>query len=117
MELALLIYLAGVAAQVKTGAVLSLVGVISMYIIYLAVKCASDSELEYKKMFSFTVIFLSSLLIFTPDKETIYMMAAGYTGQKVVENIGSSEAFGKVQVILNNKLDEIITEQQKKLSK
>lgn len=117
MELALLIYFAGVAAQLKVVAQVSLALVASAYAMYLFSMLLQEQGVNYKKTFAGVVIALSSLIAFTPDKETIYMMAAGYTRQKVVENIGSSEAFGKVQVILNNKLDEIIIEQQKKLSK
>jgi hypothetical protein len=117
MELALLIYLAGVAAQVKVVAQLSLTVVVFVYAMYLFSMLVQEQGINYKKTFAGVVIALASLIALTPDKETIYMMAAGYTGQKVVENISSSEAVGKVQVILNNKLDEIIVEQQKKLSK
>lgn len=118
MELALLIYLAGVADNVTVVAVVSLTLVLTLYGFYSAYTVIEQNELpKYRRMFVLFIVLLTSIATFTPDKETIYMMAAGYTGQKVVENIGSSEAVGKVQIILNNKLDEIIVEQQKRLSK
>lgn len=118
MELALLIYLAGVADSVNVAAVAALMLILILYGCYAMFTFSEQNELpKYRRSFVTWVVLLTSIATFTPDKETIYMMAAGYTGQKVVENIGSSEAVGKVQVILNNKLDEIIVEQQKKLSK
>lgn len=117
MELALLIYLAGVADSVNVAAVVALMLILMLYGCYAMITLSEQNEPKYRRMFVVFVVLLTSIATFTPDKETIYMMAAGYTGQKVVENIGSSEAVGKVQIILNNKLDEIIVEQQKKLSK
>lgn len=118
MELALLIYLAGVTENVTFVVVAALMSILILYGFYAMFTLSEQNELpKYRRMFVLWVVLLTSIATFTPDKETIYMMAAGYTGQKVVENIGSSEAVGKVQVILNNKLDEIIVEQQKKLSK
>lgn len=118
MELALLIYLAGVADSVNVAAVVALMLIFILYGCYAMYTLSEQDELpKYKRMFVLWTVLLTSIATFTPDKETIYMMAAGYTGQKVVENISSSEAVGKVQVILNNKLDEIIAKQQNKLSK
>lgn len=118
MELALLIYLAGVANNVTFVTTAALVLIFILYGCYTMFTFHEQNELQkYTRMFVVWAILLTSIATFTPDKETIYMMVAGYTGQKVVENISSSEAVGKVQTILNNKLDEIIAEQQKKIGK
>lgn len=58
------------------------------------------------------VIFLvfSSLL---PSEKQVYIMAAGFMGQKLVQ----SEVSGKVVTIINQKLDSYIEEAEKTLKK
>ncbi len=98
MELALLIYLAGIVG--KLSAFLSIAGGL-LYFIVLFIFIHTE---EFKKallppvVVGFLLIF-SSVLI--PSEKTIYLMAGGYATQEIV----TSDTAKKVLEILNEKLD------------
>lgn len=53
-------------------------------------------------------LFFSSVAIFTPSKESIYMMAAAAYGQELAAKPEVQDVGNKVLKILNNKLDEML---------
>lgn len=60
--------------------------------------------------FALLAIFIANII---PSERTMYMMAAGYASQKMVQ----SEAAEKVVKIINLKLDEYLQEAEKELKK
>lgn len=117
MELALFIYLANLVGKIEALFVSILVIGGILYSSVVFVSYLEGFELKYKKTIV-SIFTLSALgLTFIPSERTMYLMAAGYAGQTVVQKVGDSESINKVQLILNNKLDEIISKQQKNLSK
>lgn len=58
-----------------------------------------------------TVLSVTASLL--PTEKTMYMMAAAYGSQKLVQ----SEAAGKVVKIINGKLDEYLEEMEQKVKK
>lgn len=62
---------------------------------------------------AFVIIILGLTVSIIPSEKTMYMMAAGFAGQKVVQ----SETADKVVKILNGKLDEYLAEIEEKTKK
>lgn len=56
---------------------------------------------------------LLSIALFFPSQKTAYLMLGAIVGEKTVEEIGKSEIFTKVMLVVNKKLDEelkVVTE-------
>lgn len=114
MELALFVYLAGIAGNLRD--VLLFVcfvsfAVLCVYAIIIGVGCNEGmwKFSERLKSLRNAVISVFSLGIFTaaiPSEKTMYLMLAGYTTQQVVK----SETADKVVKLINAKLDEYIIE-------
>lgn len=58
-------------------------------------------------------IVVSLLWAVIPSEKTVYLMGGAYVGQSVIQ----SETAGKVKSILDNKLDQILGEMEKKTEK
>jgi hypothetical protein len=57
------------------------------------------------------IVVSVALASFIPSQKTMYMMAAAYAGEKLIQSQDFQETYGKLRFILNNKLDEIIAEE------
>lgn len=119
MELALFVYVAGIVGQLSSAlgfvcfAVLLIVGVATF--LWLPVM-GEDYSKEYKKLYKKIVttclpifILCGAMNTLLPNEKTLYMMAAGYGTQAVVQ----SETADKVLKIVNGKLDEYLAEMEK----
>lgn len=132
MEFALFIWLTGVIPSLKVGLVLLSLPIIAYCVVKMIwASCNSDSGYtkeyepeDYSKateVWKFkwvrwpatviVVLLTSSALL--PSQKTMYLMAAAYGSQKMVQ----SEAADKVVKILNSKLDEYLKEAEDKLKK
>lgn len=123
MELALFIWAAGVIGSMSTFFGVS--GIILLcLLLFRTIDTAIDNDTYRKKdLYPFqkswgkwtVAIATISLLVanLLPSEKTMYLILAGYTGQKVIQ----SEAADKVVQIINNKLDEYLVEAEKELKK
>ena len=122
MELALLVWFASIVGNISFvlgWVVLALLGIVISDII---VTGSHNSVYDNKKKYPFqktwgkwctTVALVLAVVVgMIPTEKTVYFMAAGYAGQKVVQ----SEAADKVVKIINGKLDEYLKEAEEKLS-
>lgn len=117
MELALFFYLAGIVGQIQvfSGIMTFLLG---FGIIIAAIISTVESAWNKwpKKLLSkliFSWIFVGCLCVFTPDKETMYTMAAAYGVQTAAENPNVQRVAGKSLQLLEGKLDEFLKEEKK----
>lgn len=121
MEIALFIWVASVVGNI--GALLITTSVLcSLWFLVWTAGTAIDNDIyKHQKPYpirkvtgKFLVIYAALGLLFAaiiPSEKTMYMIAAGYGGQKVLE----SEAAGKVVKIINQKLDSYIDEVETKV--
>lgn len=91
------------------------------YILFIAIVIASiislvsgivddkDAKPVFKMAFT-TVICCAVLLIFIPEKKTMYLMVGAYAVEKIVETPEAQEFGNKLLKIANNKLDELAKE-------
>jgi hypothetical protein len=123
METMLFIWIAGVITKVAAviwGIVITLLVLLTLSLIDTAIH---NSVYDNKKSYPFqkrwgkisttAVVLLSLLAASVPSERTMYMMAAGFAGQKVIQ----SETADKVVKILNGKLDEYLAEIEEKTKK
>lgn len=69
------------------------------------------------KWVSITVVVSVIFNTLLPSKKSMYLMAAAYAGEMVVNSNAFDETYGKLRSILNNKLDEIIQENRSSRNK
>ena len=110
MELALLVYLAGVADDLKAffvifGAVTSICSFI--YLIVLV-----DESKPWNKKYLLIPIFSFVISTIIPTERILYMMAGAYAGQQALE----SETASKIVKVINIKLDKYLVEIEKNVS-
>ena len=129
MEMALIIWLAGVVTPLKTFILLAVVGICIFCLAHtLSAHLNSDTytrdynpekygeakevlKFKWVKRYVISVVLLSVTYSLIPAQKTMYLMLAGYVGQGVVQ----SEASGKVVKILNKKLDKYLENADDKL--
>ena len=114
MELAIFFYFAGIVEQIHFG--LSTIGGILLFalIVALAICCAEGVISKYKKNFQLLFIIPTTCLILaglTPDKQTLYTMAAAYGVQSAAENNNVQRIAGKSLQLLEKKMDEYLKEE------
>lgn len=132
MEFALFVWLTGVIPSLKAGLILLSLPLIA-YCGFKIIWALWSSDSGYTKKYEpesyskamevwkfkwlkwpatvMVVLLTSSALL--PSQKTMYLMAAAYGSQKMVQ----SEAADKVVKILNSKLDEYLKEAEDKLKK
>lgn len=132
METMLFIWIASVISQIQF-VVGGICAVIAAYCVGKIVHAMFNSDYSYTKRYepeqyekamevwkfkwlkkpAFVIILLGLTVSIIPSEKTMYMMAAGFAGQKVVQ----SETADKVVKILNSKLDEYLVEIEEKTKK
>lgn len=125
MELALLIWFAsvstGIAKFFGTLAFVTFVTtafVLGFSLMYSFVEDEKLKIFEYKKSIVGVFIFsiLSALIsVVIPDERTVYLIAAGYAGQKIVESDKFQKSTNDVYEIVNMKLEQIKRDMHKEL--
>lgn len=132
MELALFIWVVNVLPSVS-GLLVGVMVLIGLYCFVKILWASCNSDVEYTKKYipdsyakaievwkmkwikkpAAAVIIIGVIVSLIPTEKTMYLMLAGYTGQRIVQ----SEAADKVVQIINKKLDEYLVEAEKKLNK
>lgn len=126
MELALLIWFASVSTGIaKLFGTLSFVTfvttafVLGFSLFYSFVEDEKLKIFEYKKSIVGVFIFaiVSGLIsVVIPDERTVYLMTAGYAGQKIVESDKFQKSTNDVYEIVNMKLEQIKRDMQEDLN-
>lgn len=126
MELALLIWFASVSTGIaKLFGTISFVTfvtaafVLGFSLFYSFVEDEKLKIFEYKK--SIIGVFIFSLVsglisVVIPDERTVYLMASGYAGQKIVESDKFQKSTNDVYEIVNMKLEQIKRDMQEDLN-
>ena len=121
MELALLVWLAGVSQSIGNafsfmGWIASALSICGYGLWIIFSKNDKSFPEPPKKRYAIPVIALSVMVwvvgLLMPDQKTVYMATGAYLGQKVIQ----SETADKVVKILDVKLDEYLKEAEDKLS-
>lgn len=125
MELALLIWFASVSTGIaKLFGALSFVTFVTVaFVLGVSLMHSFIEEeklkiFEYKKSIIGVFIFsiLSALIsVVIPDERTVYLMASGYAGQKIVESDKFQKSTNDVYEIVNMKLEQIKRDMHKEL--
>lgn len=112
MELALIVYLAGIVGTLREILfVWASLGLVS-YASYCLVAFLEDYEIR-KKWIVFCCVVSLIIAAFIPSERTIYLMTGAYLGQQVIQSSTAS----KVKQVIEMKLDEIIVETSSKSKK
>lgn len=118
MELALVIYLIGVAGVFNLDVIfftLALSALLILMYVLLMADVKTDEEWSeglfalIKKLVAANVM-VAALVILTPDKETSYAMLATYGVQTVAESEQVQEVAGKSLRVLEKYMDEYLDE-------
>lgn len=112
MELALFIWFAGVVGDLKF--LLGLIGIIgaASFASYIGWQ-AEHGRIVKWKLKLIGVLLMCFIPILLPSERTLWLMAAGYTAQTVVQ----SETGKKLQQLVDKKLDDMIGVAEKQLDK
>lgn len=117
MELALFFYLAGITESVSdTARAIAILGGGMLTLATILTTLEDKWHKWPKRLYGtllFTWVFSVLVLMFTPNKETMYTMAAAYGVQTVAENPNVQRVAGKSLQVLESKLDEFLKEEKK----
>lgn len=125
MELALLIWFASVSTGIaKIFGILSFIILVFVIVVvfFSAMWYLIEEEVlkivQYKK--SIIGVFIVGLIfaiisVVIPDERTVYLMTAGYAGQKIVESDKFQKSTDDVYQIINMKLEQIKRDMQEDL--
>ena len=122
MELALLVWFAGISeglrlAMVVVGFIVTAIVVVGYSIWNIVYAADSDTPKPPKKRYAIPTISLCVIMwivgLVIPDQKTVYMATGAYLGQEVVQ----SETVNKIIKIMNNKLDIYLKETEEELKK
>lgn len=126
MELALLIWFASVSTGIAKlfGALAFVTFVTTVFVLGFSLMYSfiEDEKLkifEYKKSITGVLMFsiISGLIsVVIPDERTVYLIAAGYAGQKIVESDKFQKSTNDVYEIVNMKLEQIKRDMQEDLN-
>lgn len=112
MELALFIWFVGVAGNFQVA--LTILTFIAVVCFALYVGWQVDHEKQVKWKLKVLGLFLMTFVCTAlPSERTLWLMAAGYTAQTVVQ----SETGKKLQQLVDKKLDDMIGVAEKQLDK
>ncbi|QVW53918.1 hypothetical protein TaPaz_137 [Acinetobacter phage TaPaz] len=126
MELALLIWFASVSTGIANlfGTLAFIIILAIVIIVFFSVMWYLIEEevlkiVEYKK--SIIGVFIVGLIfaiisVLIPDERTVYLIAAGYAGQKIVESDKFQKSTNDVYEIVNMKLEQIKRDMQEDLN-
>jgi hypothetical protein len=85
-----------------------------IYLIMCAEFDAGEKETSRLKKALTITLSAALLLVFIPDKKTMYLMVGAYATEKFVETPEAKEFGNKLLNVVNHKLDKILEEEDKK---
>lgn len=121
MGIVILIYIASIVENLKMF-LLIIAGIFSVFTFFTcasSIDIAPDVENFFNRnnksikvikrfvMYTATAGFFAAII---PTERQVYYISAAYVGINVADNITTSPEFNKIRLIINNKMDEYIKE-------
>lgn len=124
IDLIYIIYFIDLLVAIKCLSIYALVIiVIGSFILYAVYDCnryinsSISNEVKNfanshkRKLYIITCLSVIAL-VFIPSERNMYIMSGLYVGNEVVTTISDNETFKKVEILLNQKLDELIQDNE-----
>lgn len=122
MGIAILIYIASIVENLKMF-LLIIAGIFSVFIFLTCVATVDMSDdiekffdssnnksIKAIKRFAICAAISGFFAAIIPTERQVYYISAAYVGINVADNIATSPEFNKIRLIINNKMDEYIKE-------
>ena len=120
MSIVILIYIASIVDSLRAFFmfICGIFAVISIFIVIINVdtdiektfSSAKNLTIKIGKRFALFAAIFGFLSVIMPTERQVYYMSAAYVGMSVTNNIATSQEFNKIRLIINNKMDEYIKE-------
>ena len=118
MGIVILIYIASIVENLKM-LLLIIAGIFSVLAFHASVtfiditssiEVDNDKSIKAIKRFAICAATVGFFAAIIPSERQVYYISAAYVGINVAENITTSPEFNKIRLIINNKIDEYIKE-------
>ena len=121
MSIVILIYIASIVENLKMF-LLIIAGIFSVLTFFTCVSSISittdigdffsrdNKSIKVIKRFVICAVTAGFFAVIIPTERQVYYISAAYVGINVADNIATSPEFNKIRLIINNKMDEYIKE-------
>ena len=121
MGIVILIYIASIVENLKMFLLL-LAGIFSLLTFFTCASCIDtttdigdffnrdNKSIKVIKRFVICTVTAGFFAAIIPTERQVYYISAAYVGINVADNIATSPEFNKIRLIINNKMDEYIKE-------
>ena len=120
MSIVILIYVASIVENLKMF-LLIIAGIFSLLTFFTCVSCIATTDIgdffnrdnksiKVIKRFAMCAATVGFFAAIIPTERQVYYISAAYVGINVADNIATSPEFNKIRLIINNKMDEYIKE-------
>ena len=121
MGIVILIYIASIVENLKTF-LLIIAGIFSVFTFFTCVSSIDintnigdffnrdNKSIKIIKRFVICAVTAGFFAAIIPTERQVYYISAAYVGINVADNIATSPEFNKIRLIINNKMDEYIKE-------
>ena len=121
MGIAILIYIASIVENLKMF-LLIIAGIFSVFASFTCIASVDtttdigdffnrdNKSIKVIKRFVICAVTAGFFAAIIPTERQVYYISAAYVGINVADNIATSPEFNKIRLIINNKMDEYIKE-------
>ena len=118
MGIVILIYIASIVENLKM-LLLIIAGIFSVLAFHTSltsiditssIEVDNDKSIKAIKRFAICAATVGFFAAIIPSERQVYYISAAYVGINVADNITTSPEFNKIRLIINNKMDEYIKE-------
>ena len=121
MSIVILIYVASIVENLKMF-LLIIAGIFSLLTFFTCASCIDtttdigdffnrdNKSIKVIKRFVICTVTAGFFAAIIPTERQVYYISAAYVGINVADNIATSPEFNKIRLIINNKMDEYIKE-------
>ena len=121
MGIIILIYIASIVENLKMF-LLIIAGIFSVFTFFACVSSIDittdigdffnrdNKSIKVIKRFVICAVTAGFFAVIIPTERQVYYISAAYVGINVADNIATSPEFNKIRLIINNKMDEYIKE-------
>ena len=121
MGIVILIYIASIVENLKMF-LLIIAGIFSLLTFFTCASCIDtttdigdffnrdNKSIKVIKRFAMCAATVGFFAAIIPTERQVYYISAAYVGINVADNIATSPEFNKIRLIINNKMDEYIKE-------
>lgn len=118
MDIVILIYIASIVENLKMF-LLIITGIFSAFTFHTcltsiditsSIEVDNDKSIKAIKRFAICAVTAGFFAAIIPTERQVYYISAAYVGINVADNIATSPEFNKIRLIISNKMDEYIKE-------